>query len=223
MTKPNINIVSTLLTTLMLALLSLPFIAHAADIHLLGLTPNKALLAVDSNPPKMYSVGSMVNTTTRLVSTDRNAATFESNGKKFTLQFGQTAYRSNAAKSESPSITMQADERGHFTVTGVVNGGSSLRMLVDTGATMVTMPAYEAKRLGIDYKKGRIGRANTANGSVPVYLVKLDSLKIGDIELFQVDALVQEEGLSVVLLGMSFLKRLSMVREGEQMILTKKS
>lgn len=200
-----------------------PLLCFAVDINLVGLSNDKALLVVDGSPPKMYAVGSTIGGNTKLIAVDKRTATFITDGKQHTLLIGQAAQRSNVAKSDSASVTMQADERGHFTVSGRINGGSSLQMLVDTGATMVSIPASDAKRLGINYKKGRMGRANTANGPVPVYLVQLDSLKVGDVELFQVDALIQEEGLPIVLLGMSFLKRLSMVREGQQMVLTKKS
>ena len=95
-------------------------------------------------------------------------------------------------------------------------------MLVDTGATMVALPAADAVRFGINYKNGRPAYVNTANGAVPAYLVKLDSVKVGDIELHQVDAVVQEQGLPIILLGMSFLNRTEMRREGEQMVLTKR-
>ena len=84
------------------------------------------------------------------------------------------------------------------------------------------MPASDAIRLGIDYKKGQPGMVNTANGTAPVYRVKLNTIKVGDIEMNQVDALVQESGLPIILLGMSFLNRTEMRREGEQMTLTKR-
>ena len=47
-------------------------------------------------------------------------------------------------------------------------------------------------------------------------------MKIGTIELNQVDALIQENGLSIALLGMSFLNRMDMRRNGDQMTLTKR-
>jgi aspartyl protease family protein len=95
-------------------------------------------------------------------------------------------------------------------------------MLVDTGATMVALSASDAVRLGIDYSKGQPGMVSTANGYAPVYRVKLDTVKIGNIELNQVDAVIQENGLPFALLGMSFLNRTEMRREGEQMTLTKR-
>ena len=79
-----------------------------------------------------------------------------------------------------------------------------------------------AARLGIDYRKGQTGMVNTANGLAPVYRVQLNTVRIGDIELTQVDASVHESGLSFALLGMSFLNRTEMRREGQQMTLTKR-
>ncbi|HEX7649509.1 MAG TPA: retropepsin-like aspartic protease, partial [Noviherbaspirillum sp.] len=66
------------------------------------------------------------------------------------------------------------------------------------------------------------GYVNTANGAAQAYMVKLDTVKVGDIELHQVDAVVQEQGLPFILLGMSFLNRTEMRREGEQMVLSKR-
>jgi aspartyl protease family protein len=63
---------------------------------------------------------------------------------------------------------------------------------------------------------------NTANGVAPVYQVVLDTVKVGDIEIHQVDAMVQESGLPFILLGMSFLNRTDMRRDGAQMVLTKR-
>ncbi|MFA9274579.1 MAG: TIGR02281 family clan AA aspartic protease [Candidatus Aquirickettsiella gammari] len=192
----------------------------ASEFSLVALSNGKAMLVVDDKPPKMYAVGSMITATSKLISTNSNSATIEADGKRQTLFLGHAVLRSEPAKNAK--VTLQASENGHFFTEGKINGGSNIRMLVDTGASFVSMSASEARRLGIDYKKGTASRTNTANGVVPTYLVRLDSIKIGDIELFQVDASIQENELGVCLLGMSFLKRVSMVREGEQMTLTKK-
>ena len=131
----------------------------------------------------------------------------------------------SAATSRTPAAqagtVLQADERGHFFAQGMING-SPVRMLVDTGASLIALPAAEAKRMGIDYLRGGRGTASTANGVVPVYRVRLDTVRIGDLELNQVDALVQEQGLPIALLGMSFLNRTEMRRSGEQMTLQRR-
>lgn len=194
--------------------------AYANEFSLVALSNGKAMLIVDDKPPKMFTVGSSITAGTKLVSINSNSATIETDGKRQTLFLGHAVLRTDTAKS--PSITLQAGDNGHFFTEGKINGGSKLRMMVDTGASFVSMSASDARKLGIDYKKGIPSRTSTANGIVPTYIVRLDSVKIGDIELFQVDASIQENELGICLLGMSFLKRLSMVREGQQMVLTKK-
>lgn len=193
--------------------------AQGADISVVGLFPNKAVLVVDGGSPKTYSVGNTVADGVKLVSVNGSAATIDANGKRQTIMLGEHINRS--APSDAASAVLKADGRGHFIVQGRINGGT-VQMLLDTGATVVALPAAEAARLGIDYKRGQIGYMNTANGVVPVYRVKLDTVRVGDIELNQIDAVVHEQGLSVALLGMSFLNRTAMRRDGEVMTLTKR-
>ncbi len=193
----------------------------ASDISLVALSNGKAMLVVDGKAPKMYAIGSNIDSTTKLIASTANSATIEVDGKKQFLYLGHGGMRSTT-ESKNASVTLHANELGHFFTLGQINGGSSLRMIVDTGASFVAIPASEAIRLGIDYRKGLRSRSNTANGIVPIYLIKLDSIKVGDIELFQVEASIHEGDLNICLLGMSFLKRVSMVREGQQMVLTKK-
>jgi len=79
-----------------------------------------------------------------------------------------------------------------------------------------------AQRAGLDYRKGQPGLSNTANGMVSVFRVSLDTVRLGDIELQSVDAVVFENGLDVALLGMSFLNRVEMRREGSTMTLIRR-
>ena len=97
-----------------------------------------------------------------------------------------------------------------------------MRFLVDTGATMIALPAADAVRMGIDYRKGMQGRTRTAGGVVSVYRITLDSVRLGGIEATGVEAVVIEEGLDIALLGMSFLNRLDMRQEGRTMTLIKR-
>jgi aspartyl protease family protein len=193
--------------------------AQAADISVVGLFPNKAVLVVDGASPKTFSVGSTVADGVRLIAVDQSAATIHANGKRQTIMLGEHVNRS--VPSGPASVTLKTDSRGHFMVQGQINGGSA-QMLLDTGATMIALPAADAARLGINYKIGQLSAMSTANGTVPAYRIKLDTVKVGDIELNQVDAVVQEYGLPVILLGMSFLNRTAMQRDGELMTLTKR-
>lgn len=193
--------------------------AQAADIGVVGLFPGKAVLVVDGGAPRTYEIGSTVAPGVKLVAADQSGATLESRGRRELIPMGSHVNRQ--APSAQAGTVLQADERGHFIAQGMING-SPVRMLVDTGASLIALPAAEAKRMGIDYLRGGRGTVSTANGVVPVYRVRLDTVRIGELELNQVDALVQEQGLPIALLGMSFLNRTEMRRSGEQMTLQRR-
>ena len=115
-----------------------------------------------------------------------------------------------------------ADVAGHFAADGRVNG-TPVRFVVDTGATLISLPSAEAQRLSLDYRKGQKAMMGTANGTVPGYVVKLDTVSIGNVTVHGVDAVVIEgTGLGAPLLGMSFLNRMNLKREGDIMTLTKR-
>lgn len=192
---------------------------QAADISVVGLFRDKAVLVVDGGTPKTYSVGAKIVEGITLVAATQSTATIEANGKRQTIAIGEHVNRN--VSSGRASVTLQADGRGHYMVQGQINGGT-VRMLLDTGATSVALPASEAARLGINYKAGRPVYVSTANGTAQAYAVSLNTVKVGDIEVNQVEAIVQEQGLPFILLGMSFLNRTEMRREGEQMVLTKR-
>ena len=194
-------------------------VLHAADISVIGLFPGKAVLVVDGKSPKTYSVGTAITPDIKLVDVNQTTATFDANGKRQRIDMGSHVNR--VAPSASASVTLKADTRGQFVAQGQINGGT-MRMLVDTGASLIAMPASDAQRLGIDYRKGKALSVNTANGITTAYHVVLDTVKVGDITVNQVDAMVQEVGLPFTLLGMSFLKRMEMRRDGDQMTLTKR-
>lgn len=207
-----------LITSLLLSA-SISNSVSASDIGVVGLFPGKAVLVIDGSLPKTYSVGSKVADDVKLVEANGNTATLEVKGKRQVIGIGE--YVSRSAPGASSSVTLKVNPQGHFVADAQING-AMMTMLVDTGATMIALPASDAARMGVDYKKGRMIMVNTANGAAPAYMVKLNTVKIGDIEMNQVDALVQENGLPFALLGMSFLNRTEMRREGEMMVLTKR-
>jgi aspartyl protease family protein len=95
--------------------------------------------------------------------------------------------------------------------------------MIDTGATITAIPAADARRLGIDLAKGQVVLLRTANGTARARQVKLDVVSVGGVTLYGVDAVVMEgDGLALPLLGMSFLNRMDMKREGSVLTLTKR-
>jgi aspartyl protease family protein len=110
----------------------------------------------------------------------------------------------------------------HFVVEANVNN-APIEMLIDTGATVVTLTYEDARLAGIQTRGLRFDiSVATANGTARAAAVVLDRLTIGPIEQTRVVALVAEEGaLDTSLLGLNFLNALtSYTVSGDQMILT---
>jgi aspartyl protease family protein len=195
-------------------------IAAAAEVALVGVIGDKAaVLSVDGGDPKTVKVGQTWNGIT-VLSVEKDRATIQFEGRKRVLQQGQH-YRSAEPSVERAQVVLAAGPGGHFFGEGAVNG-IPIRFLVDTGASAITLPAADASRMGIDYRKGERGFVNTANGPTAAYRVNLDRVRLGAIELQSVAAVVIEQGLDTALLGMSFLNRLEMRRDGPTMTLTRR-
>jgi aspartyl protease family protein len=211
---------------LSLALLLCASAVHAAQVQVIALTQGKATLVIDAARPRTLSAGDVSPEGVRLVSATSEAAVIEIDGKRRTLALG-TSYR-QAGTAATPaaigsSVVLTADNEGHFFVTGMINNSAAVRFMVDTGASFVSISAEDARRAGINYLAGQRGSTLTASGVAPVYRVKLDTLKIGDVTLYNVDASVHTSGkLPIGLLGMSFLNRMEMKRDASALTLTRR-
>ena len=192
--------------------------ALALDVGLAGIMGSKAMLMVNGGEPKVVAVGQSVDGV-RLISVAGDQVMVEIDGKKRPLRVGQHAVGTVSADG-SGKVILTADSRGHFMAMGMING-TSVKFMVDTGATMVSLGASEARRLGIDTSKGQRGMSSTANGMAPVTKVKLDTVRVGDVTLNNVDALIGQTDMPYALLGMSFLNRMEMQRDGGTMTLKK--
>ena len=195
--------------------------ACAVEVTVIGLFPGKAVVVIDRGAPRTLSVGQKTPEGVVLVAADSKSATLEIGGKREVMELGRHA-ESTALTGARQSVTLPADGSGHFTAEGQVNG-ARVRFMIDTGATLVSLPAGDARRLGIDFRKGQPVVIQTANGRALAYRVRLDSVSVGTLTLLGVDAIVQDSsGAEVALLGMSFLNRTEMRREGENLTLTKR-
>lgn len=192
----------------------------ATDVAVVGLFPNKALVQIDGGSPRTLSVGQRTAEGIVLIAVERDVATFDIDGKRATI--GLTQARVGRSEPSAQSTVIMADLQGHFPAEGQVNG-RPMRFLVDTGATYVSLPSADARRLGVDYTKGQPVLMRTASGATRGYLIKLDTVSVGSVTMYGVDAVVLDgDGLSLPLLGMSFLNRMDMRREGNVMTLTKR-
>jgi aspartyl protease family protein len=194
----------------------------AQSVALQGMLGSKALLIVDGAAPKSVAPGE-THKGVKVLSTLGDQAVIEINGKLHTLRVGDAPASVGGAMTASrgSKIVLTAGTGGHFLTPGAINGRPT-QFLVDTGATSVSMSVQEAERLGIDYKKGQLGRSSTANGTVTTYLVKLASVRIGDVEIYDVDGNVVPAGMPYILLGNSFLTRFQMTRQNDQLVLERR-
>ena len=192
--------------------------AAATDVSFVGAIGDKAaILVIDGGAPRTVKVGHKLGPVT-VLSVDGERAVIEVDGERRSLLRGQ---HFQTGASDRQSTVLAADSRGHYITEGAVNG-KPVRFVVDTGATVVALPASDAVRLGIDYRKGRPGSTRTAGGVVPAYRLTFETVKVGAIELHAVEGLVIEQGLDIALLGMSFLSRVEMKNEGQTMTLIRR-
>ena len=197
--------------------------ASAQTVSLNGsMGARQALLVIDG-VPRVVEVGASVQGV-RLVSLTPAQAEVDVGGKRRLLFAGASQVRLGGAESSSGrgnEIVLSAGSGGHFTTDGQING-KAVSFLVDTGATVVAISQADADRIGLNYKNGRRGFTQTANGSVPVHAVNLSSVRVGDVEIANVDAVVMPAGMQHVLLGNSFLTRFQMKRDNDTMRLTRR-
>lgn len=206
-------------STTLLALCLCCTLAQAQDVGLAGVMGSKAMLMVNGGEPQSVAVGQTLDGV-RVVSISGDQVVIEIGGRKRPLRVGQHAIGTPAADG-SGKIMMTADAQGHFYTTGNING-TSVRFLVDTGATMISLGATDARRIGLDFNRGKRGVSQTANGQAVVSKIQLDTVRIGDVTLHNVDALIHQSDMPIALLGMSFLNRMEMQRDGSTMTLKKR-
>ena len=108
-------------------------------------------------------------------------------------------------KQQQGELTLARNRAGHYVAEGEING-RRVTFLLDTGATWVALPLALGRELGL--KRGAAVTLQTANGPAVGYQTRLDSVRLGPIELRDVAA-VMADGMDAdaVLLGMNFLKR----------------
>ena len=156
---------------LLLAGLALPGAAvQAQEVGLAGIMGSKALLMINGAPPRAVQVGATIDGI-KLLSVQSDQVVVEIAGRKRPLRVGQHAV--GLASDGAGKVILTADGQGHFVTTGTVNG-NSVRVLVDPGASMISRGASDARRLGLDPRKGRQGISQTANGQTQISIVKLD-------------------------------------------------
>jgi aspartyl protease family protein len=176
---------------------------------------SKALLMINGAPHTL-AVGSTVKGVT-LKRVMPGQAEVEVGGKSLLVAIGgapASVGGGGGGGATGREILIAAGPGGHFVTSGQING-KPVQFMVDTGATVVAMGRQEADRLGIDWKKGQPGMGHTAAGVVTTHGVSLTSVRIGDVEVFGVNAMILPSEMPFVLLGNSFLGRFQLRQEND--------
>lgn len=189
-------------------------------LYFIGQFGNKAVIHIDGKQ-RIIGVGETSREGIKLLSVDANNAVISYNGKKQSLGFAPSTGKTYKARSFT-EVRVWEGQHGSFQTPGSING-HLVNFLIDTGASTVAMNEIVAGKLGIDFRySGTTTTVATASGIVSAYKVMLGSVKVGDIELKNIEATVLEGGFPLeVLLGMSFLSQLELERKGNLITLRK--
>ena len=198
----------------------LPAQVQAQDVALAGILGGKALLVVNGSAPRGVAPGES-HMGVQVVSVGREDAVVDSAGGRRSLRLGEAPVRVGGSGT-GQRVVLKADARGHFVSSGQING-RIMQYMVDTGASTVAIGRPDAQRMGLKFEEqGQSVRMNTANGVAQGWRMRLDSVRVGDVELRGVDAIVTPQPMPYVLLGNSFLTEFQMTRVNDQMVLEKK-
>lgn len=196
--------------------------AWAQTVAMTGSMGSKALLVIDGGAPRALAAGEAAQGV-KVVKVSGGDAVVEIAGKRQTVMLGAApvSLGGGAGGAGGTQIVLSAGSGGHFFANGSING-RNVNFMVDTGATAVAMSQADAERIGLAYQQGRRIPIGTANGTTVGYLVKLNSVRVNDVEIYNVDAVVQPAAMPYVLLGNSFLGRFQMKRENDLLTLDKR-
>lgn len=189
----------------------------APQLALAGRMGEKALLMIDGQP-QVLAVGQMTGGV-KLLGWEGEQAVLQHEGRSFLLRVGGSPVQlapGTAGAAAAREIVISAGPGGHFITGGAING-RAVQFMVDTGATRVALSQGDAQRLGLDLRNAQRGMSMTANGPVPVQQVVLSRVRVGELEITNVEAVVLPAAMPHVLLGNSFLSRFQMRRDNDVM------
>ena len=176
-----------------------------------------------SLPPRSVAPGQS-HQGVKVIDIQAGLAVVEIRSVRQTLRLGDGPVSAPPAEGEAGDqrrIVLHAGSNGHFRTLGQING-RTVTFLVDTGASVVSVSAAEADRIGLNYRASQPVQMQTANGSTTGWLVKLHSVRLGSMDVFDVEAIVSAAPMPYVLLGNSYLTRFQMTRTNDQLVLERR-
>lgn len=197
--------------------------ALAQNVTLQGVLGTKALIMVDGGAPRAVAPGE-AHQGVKVLGVAGDQATVEVAGQRQVLRVGEAPVsvgNGTGGGGRGSKIVIPAGSGGHFVTQGSING-RPVQFMVDTGATSVAIGVAEAERIGLDFRRAPSGMGGTANGMVRLWRVRLPAVRIGDVEVYDVEGAVLNASMPYVLLGNSFLNRFQMMRDQQQLVLERR-
>jgi len=174
------------------------------QVRVVGLFSGAAVVNVNGQR-KLLKVGQRLDDV-EVVSADSQQAVLRIDGRTQTFTLDRE-YSDGYSAPQRREFSVPRSNNGHYQVNASING-QAVSLLVDTGATSVALNSAQADRLGIRYRDGAPGWVETASGHARAWRATLTQVRLGDIEVVGVEAVVLEGNYpSQGLLGMSFLNR----------------
>ncbi len=190
------------------------------QIVVVGLFADHAVVEIN-HTQRILSVGKTSPEGVKLISASSQKAVLEVNGKQSDYVLGSHIGTHYTPPVAQPVVNLWPTN-GMYLTSGSING-YTVSFIVDTGASTIALNADTARRLNIDYLKAPQIAVKTASQVEIAYQVKLDQVQVGDIKLYNVEAMVIDGAEpTVALLGMSFLGQLDMQRTDKKLQLKKK-
>jgi len=217
MSLPRLRLRGPWLLLLLAALSSSPLLAR--DVLLLGVFPDRALVAIDGQRLVLIA-GQEAQDSVRLLSTNTldRRAWVEIDGQRRELA---VVSRSPTAMWEAgfAEVRIHPDASGALTASGSIDG-HAVRFQIDPGTAFILLSGSEAQRIGIVTGQGQLTTVQTPAGRVFGHRVILSRVQVGGVALDQVEAVVlQAEAPRLPVLGMSFLGRVQMREVGGIVVL----
>lgn len=200
-----------------------PRAAGAVDrppIEIVGLFKNRAVVRADGTE-KLMRVGETTRAGVELVSANAKEAVVSYRDQHYTLNLSNRV-GSSFQKREQSQISVASDNLGQYRVGGTING-EFVSFLVDTGASVVAISSQQADKIGLDYRRGKQGVVETAQGRVSSFFFTIDTLDVGGLVAHNVEAAVIIGAFPTdILLGMSYLRDVAVAEENGVLSLTKR-
>ncbi|WP_305016763.1 retropepsin-like aspartic protease family protein [Mycobacterium tuberculosis] len=122
-------------------------------------------------------------------------------------------------RGSGPGIPVEAEMKALPVGKGEIRRQGKRIAILAFGSMVTPALAAAAEAIGLRYQSGQTVQVSTANGVTVGWRVKLSTVRLGSLDVYDVEALVTPAPMPYVLLGNSYLTRFQMTRTNDQLVL----